>query len=74
MNTYNGWENYETWNVSLWIRNDVPLYELAKECRNYLDFALELTQLGIDKTPDGVSFRFQGLSLPELDEVIREIE
>ena len=27
---YNGWENYETWNVALWINNEEGLYELAR--------------------------------------------
>ena len=24
--TYNGWTNYETWNVNLWLANDEPMY------------------------------------------------
>jgi hypothetical protein len=34
--TYNGWTNYETWNVNLWMGNEEGSYryygELAQEC------------------------------------------
>lgn len=36
--TYNGWTNYETWVVALWLDNDEPTYrhwrERADEWRN----------------------------------------
>lgn len=35
--TYNGWTNYETWNVALWIGNDEFLYSTAKACVEYCD-------------------------------------
>jgi len=33
--TYNGWANYETWNVSLWIQNQRFLYNTAVACVEY---------------------------------------
>ena len=34
--SYNGWKNYTTWNINLWLMNDEPLYracvEAAEDC------------------------------------------
>ena len=29
--TYNGWKNYETWNVALWMQNDEGFYGVAQQ-------------------------------------------
>ena len=29
--SYNGWSNYETWNVALWMDNEPGTYEMARE-------------------------------------------
>ncbi len=34
--TYNGWANYETWNVALWMQNNQFLYNTAVACVEYV--------------------------------------
>lgn len=45
---YNGWTNYETWNVSLWIGNDQGSYnfwnEQAQECYDEAEASSYLTR------------------------------
>jgi hypothetical protein len=54
--SYNGWENYETWNVALWLQNDEGLYYLCRDMGNYIDTIDMLKDEGIVSTPDGVRF------------------
>ncbi len=41
---YNGWENYETWNVALWINNDEGLYNIAREAGDYQSFVASISE------------------------------
>lgn len=64
--TYNGWKNYQTWNVILWISNDEGLYNLHRECKTYEQFCETLKEIGGEiafQTPDGVAWNDSGLDL-----------
>jgi hypothetical protein len=69
---YNGWTNYETWNVALWIQNDYGFYSLATHCKDYSEFVDAVEGL-ISKTPDGVSFNSDKLNHHELNEVFEDL-
>ena len=78
---YNGWANYETWNVALWIQNTEPVYRAAveyvkskpnKRKVRYNEFILENGMDGA-RTGDGVMYSGTNLSLPELNGMLREI-
>jgi hypothetical protein len=78
---YNGWTNYETWNVALYLNNEEPLYRAAVEYANgtdeptYEGFIRQAIATGalLDPlTPDGVRWLDSGLDHEELDEVIRD--
>ena len=71
--SYNGWLNYGTWNVSLWIQNDEGLYNLARGCARYTTFVAVMRDLGSTETPDGVAWNDSGLDHAALDETIEKI-
>jgi len=67
--TFNGWANWETWNVSLWIQNDESLYHAAKDCNHYQDLVAMLWEHGSKETPDGCRWddpKIDGLAINEL--------
>ena len=68
---YNGWNDWTTWNVALWIRNDQTYYGIAKECKDYMDFLYEMhSMIGSFATPDGADWG--EANIEEMNEVIEE--
>lgn len=72
--SYNGWKNYETWNVALWIQNDEGLYSYAKTFsrKGYQKLAVELME-NTNQTPDGVRWDDSNLDLDALNEMLGEL-
>ena len=71
--SFNGWTNYETWNVALWMDNDEPTYHIARTSKDFNNFRDELKFLtGVVKSGDGVNHRDSKLNIEELNEKIRE--
>ena len=69
---YNGWNDWTTWNVALWINNDQGFYSIAKDCKNYADFLYEMqAMIGSFATPDGADWG--EANIEEMNELIGEI-
>ena len=72
--TFNGWTNYETWNVALYIQNEEPVYRHAVRLGQwgYDDMIPWLEGYFGQCTPDGVRFMDPKLDTDELDEMLAE--
>lgn len=65
--TYNGWTNYETWNVYLWITGDTSFYSIAKTRKTYDDFVDTMDELRWHVTPDHVAWDLPCINRDELN-------
>jgi hypothetical protein len=71
--TYNGYANYETWNVALWIQNDEATYKVAQKYDRYDAFIPRLELMWGQMTPDGVRWMDGLIDTDELDEVLADL-
>ena len=80
LNTYNGWKNRQTWNVSLWLNNDEGVYREAVSFMNKHPEAKHPYALFIKtsgranyQTPDGIKWLSTRLDYPRLNEMMKEL-
>lgn len=86
-NDYNGWTNYETWNINLWIQNDEGFYNaMVAELTDILDShendwenvsyaevrGMVRNVIG-SSTPDGVSTSDSEIYWPEISDALLEL-
>ena len=71
--TYNGYANYETWNVSLWLQNDETLYNVARKYDRYDALIPRLEYAFGQMTPDGVRWMDGLINTDELDEMLADL-
>jgi hypothetical protein len=69
---YNGWTNYETWNIALWLSNDEGLYHIAKNHKIYSELIADLRELGSIETPDGVAYNDSGIDRDEINKMLAD--
>ena len=76
--TYQGWKNYETWIVVLWIGNTGSIYHqvlglVNSKVTQWSDVADVLTTLFGDKTPDGVAWNDPTIDADRMNEYLAEM-
>ena len=73
--TYNGWTNYATWNVALWLQNDPGFYDMARMYRHhgYKSLSHMLEESYGSVTPDGVYWKHADLDIDELNEMLEDL-
>ena len=72
--SYNGWTNWETWNIAMWIGNDEMYHRMMTQGAkgDWEQFKALAMQFGITKTPDGVSFEDPKVNQDEIREAYAE--
>ena len=70
---YNGWANWATWNVSLWIQNDEATYKVARQYDRYDALIPRLEMIWGQMTPDGARWMDGTIDTEALDEMLSEL-
>jgi hypothetical protein len=76
--TYNGWANYETWNVALWMQNNQFLYNTAVACVEFKNddempydkFIRNMHNVDKMTTNDGVAWDHENVNHDEINEMM----
>ena len=71
--TFNGWANWATWNVALWIQNDEGTYQVARRYDSYDSLIPRLEIMWGQITPDGARWMDPTIDTAALDEMLADL-
>ena len=71
--TFNGWANWATWNVALWLQNDYVLYSVARRYDSYDHLIPRLESEFGQMTPDGARWMYPTIDTAALDEMLADL-
>jgi hypothetical protein len=73
----NGWKNWHTWAVALWLGNDEGLYNLARRFAKYPHpykrFFEYMNEAGEIRCPEGFRWDSPMVCRPEINRMIKEL-
>jgi hypothetical protein len=69
----NGYANWETWNVALWIQNDETTYKVAQRYDSYDRLIPRLEMMWGQMTPDGARWMDGRIDTAALDEMLADL-
>ena len=70
---FNGWANWATWNVALWIQNDEATYRVARQYDSYDRLIPRLEMMWGQMTPDGARWMDATIDTDALNEMLTEL-
>ena len=70
---FNGWKNWATWNVALWIQNDEGTYRVAQRYDRYDALIPRLEIMWGQMTPDGARWMDPTIDTAALDEMLTDL-
>jgi len=70
---FNGWANWATWNVALWLQNDENLYKVARQYDRYDALIPRLESKFGQMTPDGARWMDPTIDSDALDEMLSDL-
>jgi hypothetical protein len=70
---FNGWANWATWNVALWLQNNERMYNVARQHNSYDALIPYIENLFGQMTPDGARWMDATIDTVALDEMLIDL-